>query len=646
MQTPSSACIMGLAVLEAQGCPCLVVSPSKTVVLANRAARRLFNNVKLEVVGQQESRPDHDVLMSDLPIRFHDTESALHYARLFECLDAYTGCPSSRDRDDEFEACCEDDFWQQQDIEACGPFQVSIHQSPSHVISAHLEIRHFEVEGEAYYLMTFTKPDTSGTNFRRTLSEDSDIFNRSRLEKTILRARFREPLSRRSSYDGSRSFTLSDTSQSQLEARFTQLRDAIYFGGELAGFLLSADETFCFPNYHGARYVDPVEIDDVEKFFGNWEFWDEHFTKRLGIPEYPAIRLNRERKNVKKVRWGVQKDGSRHVFEGSGECLFDPYTDEYIGCVVWNRDLGEYTDLTSRELEGRLGNFETICDTMPHIVWTSTEDCSVDYFSQDWYNFTGLTPKTSLGDGWRKSVHPDDLPLIWINFLEYQKNPEKDFDMEARYLRHDGVYRWMSVRVKALRDEKTGSCLKCYGTLTDKHDIVMMRTEADYMNKHMINLLAHADVSLFRISTSWKTTMLEGKVSRPFEQSHKDQDVFKSLKSLQVGGVPAFESKLKETMKGSITFTTSEDLINGRWIRTRLMQDVDARGTLKGVIGCSIDITDLHDRANLQAENARLISEEQMAKESNRLKSQFLAHVSRLRLVGLQTARLTMLDVS
>ena len=29
-------------------------------------------------------------------------------------------------------------------------------------------------------------------------------------------------------------------------------------------------------------------------------------------------------------------------------------------------------------------------------------------------------------------------------------------------------------------------------------------------------------------------------------------------------------------------------------------------------------------------ENARLISEEQMAKESNRLKSQFLAHVSNL----------------
>jgi len=49
-----------------------------------------------------------------------------------------------------------------------------------------------------------------------------------------------------------------------------------------------------------------------------------------------------------------------------------------------------------------------------------------------------------------------------------------------------------------------------------------------------------------------------------------------------------------------------------------------------GVLGLSIDITDMKARAKLEADNARLQMEEQAAQDSNRIKSQFLANVSRL----------------
>jgi len=47
-----------------------------------------------------------------------------------------------------------------------------------------------------------------------------------------------------------------------------------------------------------------------------------------------------------------------------------------------------------------------------------------------------------------------------------------------------------------------------------------------------------------------------------------------------------------------------------------------------GVLGLSIDVTDVKARAAFEVDNTRLVMEEQAAKDSNRMKSQFLANVS------------------
>lgn len=81
--------------------------------------------------------------------------------------------------------------------------------------------------------------------------------------------------------------------------------------------------------------------------------------------------------------------------------------------------------------------------------------------------------------------------------------------------------------------------------------------------------------------------------------------------------------------------TTCEERIGGRSYRTRLVADLehscDDGGQVPKVIGClglSIDITDVEKRAQLEMDNTRLMIEEQAAKDSSRMKSQFLANVS------------------
>lgn len=72
-----------------------------------------------------------------------------------------------------------------------------------------------------------------------------------------------------------------------------------------------------------------------------------------------------------------------------------------------------------------------------------------------------------------------------------------------------------------------------------------------------------------------------------------------------------------------------------RFYRTRIVADLehssDDGGQAPKVIGClglSIDITDVEKRAQLELENTRLMIEEQAAKDSSKMKSQFLANVS------------------
>jgi signal transduction histidine kinase len=58
-----------------------------------------------------------------------------------------------------------------------------------------------------------------------------------------------------------------------------------------------------------------------------------------------------------------------------------------------------------------------------------------------------------------------------------------------------------------------------------------------------------------------------------------------------------------------------------------ILSDDRRKMEVKGVLGLIIDVTDMKARAKLELDNARLTAEEQAAKYSNRMKSQFLANV-------------------
>jgi PAS domain S-box-containing protein len=144
--------------------------------------------------------------------------------------------------------------------------------------------------------------------------------------------------------------------------------------------------------------------------------------------------------------------------------------------------LGKWSEGVARSLAGqRTFNpstssdpwLRTAIDTVPALLWSTAADGLLDYWNARHLQYTGLGHEESMGWGWTKTIHPDDLDQLvakWIAGLKAQVACEG----EARMRRADGVYRWHLFRGVPFKDEQ-GQLIKWYGATTDIDDL--KRTE-------------------------------------------------------------------------------------------------------------------------------------------------------------------------
>jgi PAS domain S-box-containing protein len=131
-------------------------------------------------------------------------------------------------------------------------------------------------------------------------------------------------------------------------------------------------------------------------------------------------------------------------------------------------------DVTSRHraaegAEGVMSDaFRTLAESIPQLVWTTRPDGHHDYYNQRWYEYTGMTPGSAQGEGWRGTFHPEDMPET-LRRWEHSLRTGELYEVEYRCRRHDGVYRWFLGRAHPVRDA-SGRIIKWFGTCTDIDD--------------------------------------------------------------------------------------------------------------------------------------------------------------------------------
>lgn len=194
--------------------------------------------------------------------------------------------------------------------------------------------------------------------------------------------------------------------------------------------------------------------------------WTPDFSRRLTPDEYPASTLLRTRTDLGQMVLGMinEHTGGRSHFMCWGNCLWDPATGEFLGALLDGKGLGPYEPILRKQQEDRLLSFETICDSMPHFVWTADKNGLGQWFSKQWLEFTGLEIENCQGWSWTQTIHPDDIDAFMTCFKDAHQNV-RNYEIEARCRRHDGNYRWMLKRGSPIKDD-TGRVIRWVSRLT------------------------------------------------------------------------------------------------------------------------------------------------------------------------------------
>jgi len=109
-----------------------------------------------------------------------------------------------------------------------------------------------------------------------------------------------------------------------------------------------------------------------------------------------------------------------------------------------------------------------VVDTIPGLVWSTRPDGSAEFFNQRWLEYTGLSAGQARDWGWKVAIHPDDLPRMLEIFHE-ALSLGRPFEVEGRFRRWDGEFRWFLFRGSPLLDG-LGNVVRWYGTNTDLED--------------------------------------------------------------------------------------------------------------------------------------------------------------------------------
>ena len=134
---------------------------------------------------------------------------------------------------------------------------------------------------------------------------------------------------------------------------------------------------------------------------------------------------------------------------------------------------GVMIDVTEKKLaeEALRRSEDRLRDTVeviPMQIWSASPDGCIDYCNEQCRSDKGMTLDELKGEGWEKTVHPDDLPGMAAAWREAVLNGTP-FEQEVRYQMADGRYRWFWCRGAPLRDGD-GRIIRWYGTNCDIDD--------------------------------------------------------------------------------------------------------------------------------------------------------------------------------
>ncbi len=108
---------------------------------------------------------------------------------------------------------------------------------------------------------------------------------------------------------------------------------------------------------------------------------------------------------------------------------------------------------TREDIKKSEEKFRSLADSVPVLIWMSDQERNFIYFNKRWLDFSGRAFEEEAGLGWTENIHTDDRKR-YLDYFENVFDLQKNFSIEYRLKRIDGIYRWMSDTAVPRFDDK------------------------------------------------------------------------------------------------------------------------------------------------------------------------------------------------
>ncbi|HUP61888.1 MAG TPA: PAS domain S-box protein [Thermoanaerobaculia bacterium] len=174
--------------------------------------------------------------------------------------------------------------------------------------------------------------------------------------------------------------------------------------------------------------------------------------------------------------------------------------------------------------------FRFLAESMPLMIFTANPSGDIDYCNRQLAEFTGLQCGEVCDSGRPAFIHPDDREedtRLWRHSIE----SGEPFQLESRYRRSDGGYRWHLTRASAMRDAG-GSIAVWVGSSTDIDDrksveanLVRQYRESETLSRAKDEFLATSSHELRTPLTSilgWSELLVTGELDAETQREALD----------------------------------------------------------------------------------------------------------------------------
>jgi len=199
-----------------------------------------------------------------------------------------------------------------------------------------------------------------------------------------------------------------------------------------------------------------------------------------------------------------------------------------------NTDIDEQVKIEAMLNESQL-HFRQLANSIPHIIWTSKNDGSMDFYNDRFYEYTGLSENEEMLQSWKGLIHPEDFPQMVSKWSHSLKTGEP-YHIEYRLKDRLGGYSWFLGLALPMRDQH-GTIVKWFGSCTNIEDRKHLSDQLELRKQELESALVTRDEFLSIASHELKTPLTSLKLNCQLFRRSMDRGREEMLKPERVTGL-------------------------------------------------------------------------------------------------------------